>query len=45
MTGKQVIPLGQIYLPMTFGGQTNYRMKTLTFEVVEFHGSYHAILG
>ena len=24
---------------------TNYRIETLTFEVVEFHGTYHAILG
>ena len=23
---------------------TNYRTKTLTFEVVGFHGTYHAIL-
>jgi hypothetical protein len=45
MPGKQAIPLGQIDLHMTFGDQTNYRMETLTFEVVGFHGSYHAILG
>ena len=37
--------LGQIDLPITFGTPTNYRMKTLTFEVVRFHGTYHAILG
>jgi hypothetical protein len=28
-----------------FGDLTNYRTETLTFEVVEFHGSYHTILG
>jgi hypothetical protein len=43
--GKQAILLGQIDLPVMFGDPTNYRMETLTFEVVGFHGSYHAILG
>ena len=42
---KQAMPLGQIDLPVTFGGPSNYRTKTLTFEVVGFHGTYHAILG
>jgi hypothetical protein len=45
MPEKQAIPLGQIDLPVTFEDSTNYRMETLTFEVVRFHGSYHAILG
>jgi len=39
------MPLGQIDLPITFGNSTNYRTETLTFEVVGFHGTYHAILG
>ena len=39
------MPLGQIDLPLTFGDPSNYRTKTLTFEVVGFHGTYHAILG
>ena len=43
--GKQFVPLGQIDLPVTFGDLTNYRTNTLTFEVVRFHGTYHAILG
>jgi hypothetical protein len=43
--GKQAVSLGQIDLPVTFGDLANYRMETLTFEVVRFHGSYHAILG
>ena len=43
--GKQAIPLGQIDLPITFGDLANYRMETLTFKVVGFHGTYHAILG
>jgi hypothetical protein len=37
--GKQAIPLGQINLLETFGFPTNYRMETLTFEVVGFHVS------
>ena len=39
------MPLGQIDLPVTFGDPSNYRTETLTFEVVGFHGTYHAILG
>ncbi|XP_066392836.1 uncharacterized protein [Miscanthus floridulus] len=43
--GKQAIPIGQIGLLVTFGNPSNYRMKTLTFEVVRFPSVYHAILG
>ena len=43
--GKQAVPLGQIDLPVTFGDPSNYRMESLTFEVVGFHGTYNAILG
>ena len=32
-------------LPVTFGDQFNYRTETLTFEVVGFLGTFHAILG
>ena len=39
------MPLGQIDLLVTFGSSSNYRMETLTFEVVGFYGTYHAILG
>ena len=39
------MPLGQIDLPMIFRSLTNYRMETLTFEVLGLHGTYHAILG
>ena len=28
-----------------FGGRSNFRSEVLTFEVVDFPGSYHAILG
>ena len=43
--GKQAMPLGQIDLPVTLGDQFNYRTETLTFEVVGFPGTFHAILG
>ncbi|XP_066316709.1 uncharacterized protein [Miscanthus floridulus] len=43
--GKQALPLGQIDLAITFRDPTNYRMETLTFEVVKFHRTYHAIQG
>ena len=45
MPGKQAMPLEKINMPITFGNLTNYRMETLTFEVVGFKGTYHAILG
>ena len=43
--GAQAYPLGQIDLPVTFGGRSNFCSEVLTFEVVDFLGSYHAILG
>ena len=43
--GKQAVPLGQIDLPVTFGTPSNFRTEILTFEVVGFHGTYHAVLG
>ena len=43
--GQRAVPLGQIDLPVTFGSPTNFRKEILTFEVVGFHGAYHAILG
>ena len=42
---KQAMPLGQIDLPITFRDQFNYRTETLTFEVVGFPRTFHAILG
>ena len=39
------MPHGQIDLLVTFRNPINYRTKTLTIEVVGFHGTYHAILG
>ena len=32
-------------MPMTFGERANFCSEVLTFEVVDFLGSYHAILG
>ena len=43
--GVQAYPLRQIDLPITFGNRANFHSKVLTFEVVDFLGSYHAILG
>jgi hypothetical protein len=42
---KQPIPLGKINLSVTFRNVSNYHTKTLTFEVVDFSGPYHIILG
>ena len=39
------MPLGQIDLPIIFGDQFNYRTETLTFDVVGFPRTFHAILG
>jgi hypothetical protein len=43
--GKRVQPLGQLDMPVCFGTPSNFRKKTLTFEVVGFQGTYHAVLG
>jgi hypothetical protein len=43
--GKRILPLGQIDLPVYFGTPSNFRKETLTFEVVGFRGTYHAVLG
>jgi hypothetical protein len=43
--GKRVLPLGQHDLPVCFGTPSNFRKETLTFEVVGFRGTYHAVLG
>jgi hypothetical protein len=45
VSGKRALPLRQIDLPVTFGDPSNFRKETLTFEVVGFHGTYHAMLG
>jgi hypothetical protein len=43
--GKCILPLGQLDLPVCFGTPSNFRKETLTFEVVGFRGTYHAVLG
>jgi hypothetical protein len=43
--GKRVQPLGQLNLPVCFGTPSNFRKETLTFEMVGFRGTYHAVLG
>ena len=36
--GHRAVPIGQIDLPVTFGGPANFRTEVLTFDVVGFHG-------
>jgi hypothetical protein len=43
--GKRVLSLGQLDLPVCFRTSSNFRKETLTFEVVGFQGTYHAVLG
>jgi hypothetical protein len=43
--GMEALPIGQIELPVTFRDMQNFRTETLTFKVVGFSGTYHAILG
>jgi hypothetical protein len=43
--GKQALPLRQIDLLVTFGDPSNFRKETLTFKVVGFRGTNHAVLG
>jgi hypothetical protein len=39
------LPIGQIDLPVMFEDEQDFCKETLTFEVVGFSGTYHAILG
>jgi hypothetical protein len=43
--GNAAIPLGSVFLPVTFGTWENYRTKYIKFEVADFETSYHTILG
>ncbi|XP_039797790.1 uncharacterized protein LOC120662777 [Panicum virgatum] len=45
LPGMKAYPIGNIDLPVTFGSKANFRTETLTFEVVDWKGAYHAILG
>jgi hypothetical protein len=42
---KRILPLEQIDLPVCFRTPSNFQKETLTFEVVGFRGTYHAVLG
>jgi hypothetical protein len=42
---KAAYPIGRVCLPVTFGMEKNFRTEYLTFEVVDFGSSYHAIFG
>jgi hypothetical protein len=43
--GKHFLPLGQLDLTVCFGTPSNFCRETLTFKVVGFRGTYHAVLG
>ncbi|XP_066323438.1 uncharacterized protein [Miscanthus floridulus] len=43
--GKEAMPLRRIWLNVTFGQPDNFHREPLTFEVVDFLGIYHALLG
>ena len=43
--GKKAIPLWRIRLNVTFRQPDNFRKEPLTFEVVDFLGVYHTLLG
>jgi hypothetical protein len=43
--GKRAEPVGRVDLPVCFETPANFRKETLTFEVIGFCGTYHAILG
>jgi hypothetical protein len=43
--GKRVLPLGQLDFTVCFGTPSNFRRETLTFKVVGFRGTYHAVMG
>jgi hypothetical protein len=45
MPGKRAELVGRVDLPVCFVTPANFRKETLTFEVIGFHGTYHAILG
>jgi len=42
---KKALPVGRINLPVYFGTVANFKKETITFEVVGFWGTYHAIIG
>ena len=45
VTDGKTVPVGQIELPVTFGGRENFRTQNITFDVVHLDLPYNAILG
>ena len=45
VTNGKTIPLGQIELPIAFGGRDNFRTVNITFDVAHFDLPYNTILG
>jgi hypothetical protein len=45
LPGQSSIPLGQITLPVQFSNPNHFRTNYVNFVVVNFEGTYHAILG
>ncbi|XP_066361021.1 uncharacterized protein [Miscanthus floridulus] len=43
--GIQAIPLEQVNLHVMFGSRANFHTEMLTFDIADFPGSYHVILG
>ena len=43
--GKKALPVCRIDLLVCFGTAANFRKETLTFEVLGFRSTYHAIIG
>jgi hypothetical protein len=43
--GAEVTPVGQIFLPVTFGTRKNFCMETIQFEIADFETTYNAFLG
>jgi hypothetical protein len=43
--GKRILPHGRIDLPVCFRTPSNFQKEALTFEVVGFRGTYHAVFG
>jgi hypothetical protein len=43
--GKEAMPLGRIWLNVTFGQPDNFWKEPLAFEMVDFPGIHHALLG
>jgi len=45
LPGQSSVPLGQITLPVQFGTPHHFHTEFVNFEVADFDGTYHAILG